>query len=228
MSSSESDDVQQVKTRGRPKAKKDSFIELNEMFDQHKLNHIVKNENVFRGQMRLKCFEDDYNPFTIANKYLSKSNNGTITTKYKQNASHGRFYAIGSLSLQSMPREIRHTIAKDFYTDIDIKNAHPVILAHLCDKIGVSCKWLKKYNKKRDEFLTQISSDREQAKTVVLSIINGGQKAIGELNEPPEWLNEFKKEMKLIHKKFANDKHINLIKRNELITILIIITRLPT
>ena len=216
MSSSESDDVQEVKTKGRPKAKKDSFIELKEIFDQHKLNHIVKNENVYRGQMRLTCFEDDYNPFTIATKYLSKSNNGNITTKYKQNLSYGRFYAMGSLSLQSMPREIRHTIAKDFYNDIDIKNAHPVILAHLCDKIGVSCKWLKKYNKKRDEFLSQMSDDKEQAKTVVLSIINGGQKAAQELNNPPEWLKEFKKEIKIIHKKFSTDKAFKTHKKKRI------------
>ena len=145
--------------------------------------------------MRATCFEDGYDPFHIAQKYLSKSANGTIKTKYKQNASFGRFYAVGSLSLQSMPREIRHTIATEFYVDIDIKNAHPVILAHLCSEIGVSCKWLKKYNKHRDAYLNQISCDRKQAKTVILSIINGGKKAVAELNSPPEWLSDFKKEI---------------------------------
>ena len=33
----------------------------------------------------------------------------------------------------------------------------------------------------------------------ILSIINGGEKAVGD--NPPEWLSEFKKEMKQIHKK---------------------------
>ena len=198
--------IQEIKVRGRPKVTKDSFIELEERFDQHKLNYIIKNKDTLRDRMRATCFEDGYDPFHIAQKYLNKSTNWTIKTKYKQNASFGRFYAVGSLSLQSMPREIRHTIASEFYVDIDIKNAHPVILAHLCSEIGVSCKWLKKYNKHRDAYLNQISCDREQAKTVILSIINGGKKAVAELNSPPEWLSEFKKEMKQIHKKFATDK----------------------
>ena len=204
-SESEVSDVP-VRVRGRPKAKKDSFIELEERFDQHKLNYIIKNKDTLRDKMRAKCFEDDYDPFNIAQKYLSKSTHGIIKAKYKQNASFGRFYAVNSLSLQSMPREIRHTIANEFYADIDIKNAHPVILAHLCSELGVSCKLLKKYNKNRDEYLSQISNDKEHAKTVILSIINGGKRDAEELENPPEWLKEFKKEMKQIYKKFATDK----------------------
>ena len=143
MSCSESDDIQEIKVRGRPKVTKDSFIELEERFDQHKLNYIIKNKDTLRDRMRATCFEDGYDPFHIAQKYLSKSANGTIKTKYKQNASFGRFYAVGSLSLQSMPREIRHTIATEFYVDIDIKNAHPVILAHLCSKMGSPANGLR-------------------------------------------------------------------------------------
>ena len=92
--------VEEKKAKGRPKAKKDMFIELEERFDQHKLNHIIQNEEKFREKMRAQCFEDDYNPFAIISKYLEKSENGVIKTKYKQNASLGRFHAIGSLSLQ--------------------------------------------------------------------------------------------------------------------------------
>ena len=84
-----------------------------------------------------------------------------------------------------MPREIRHTIANEFYADIDIKNAHPVILAHLCSELGVPCKLLKKYNKNRDEYLSQISNDKEHAKTVILSIINGGKRDAEDLENPP-------------------------------------------
>ena len=109
--------------------KEDAYVNLSERFDQHKLNHIIEHADLFRNRMRV--FNDDYDPFTIASKYLAKSRNGIIKTKYKQNSGFGRFYALGSLSLQSLPREIRHTIANEFYTDIDIKNAHPVILSFL-------------------------------------------------------------------------------------------------
>jgi hypothetical protein len=196
---------EEKKSRGRPKTKKDTFIELEEKFDQHKLNHILQNEEKYRNQMRARCFDDDYNPFAIIGKYLAKSNNGVIKAKYKQNNSMGRFYALQSISLQSMAREIRHTIAGEFYTDIDIKNAHPVILAHLCEERGIKCKLLKQYNKKRDEFLAAISDDKDAAKVVVLSMINGGKTALRELDSPPDFLNEFRAELKTIHSKFAKD-----------------------
>ena len=215
MSGSESE-VESKKGRGRPRAKKDAFIDLEERFDQHKLNHIVENEGEYRARMRSRCFDDDYNPFVIVAKYLKKSKGGQIQVKYKQNASAGRFHAVGSLSLQSMPREIRHTIASEFYTDIDVKNAHPVILAFLCEERGIACKHLRRYNKKRDQFLSEISSDKEQAKTVVLSMINGGEKALNELDNPPEWLEDFKQELRTIHKKFAKDSEFKAHKKKRL------------
>jgi hypothetical protein len=68
-------------------------------------------------------------------------------------------------------REIRHTIANDFYVDIDIKNAHPVILAHLCSEIGVSCKWLKKYNKKRDTYLKFLTTESTRKQSFFQSLM---------------------------------------------------------
>ena len=194
------------KSKGQPKIKKDSHMNLIERFDQNKLNHIVQNEAIYKNKMRARCFDDDYNPFAIASKYLAKSKDGVVDVKYIQNASVGRFYAIGGLSLQSLPRKIRHTIAAEFYNDIDIKNAHPVILAHMCKERDITCKYLNRYNMKRDKFLAEISDDKETAKVVVLSMINGGSKAKGALNEPPKWLDAFALEINKIHNKFAKDK----------------------
>jgi hypothetical protein len=44
----------------------------------------------------------------------------------------GRYFAKGPFSLQSLPKEVRHTISKDYYYDVDIVNAHPVILHQYC------------------------------------------------------------------------------------------------
>jgi hypothetical protein len=44
----------------------------------------------------------------------------------------GRYFPKGSLSLQSLPREIRHTIAKEFWYDMEIVNSHPKILYPYC------------------------------------------------------------------------------------------------
>jgi hypothetical protein len=39
------------------------------------------------------------------------------------------------VSLQGITRAVRHTIASEFYEDIDIENAHPTILAHVCKQV---------------------------------------------------------------------------------------------
>ena len=85
-----------------------------------------------------------------------KSRNGIVKTEYKQNNGFGRFYAVKSISMLSMPCEIRHTLAKDLYVDIDVVNAHPVILMHLCKNKDMSPKLLKKYIKNRDKMLERL------------------------------------------------------------------------
>jgi len=192
----------------------DSFISLIERFNHHKLNHIIENKEEYKDKMRI--FDSDYNPFAIATKYLNKSRNGIIKTVYKQNESFGRFHALGSLSLQALPREIRHTIASEFYVDIDMVNAHPVILEFLCFEKNITCKHLTRYNTNRDQFLAELSDDKGQAKIVVLSMINGGRKAANELISEPPWLNEFKTELKTIHNQFAKDAEFKIHKKKRI------------
>ena len=78
--------------------------------------------------------EDKLWSIMLFRKYVAKSKKGSIkgtkkvNVSYKQNNNIGRYFACGSLSLQSLPREIRHTIANDYYYDIDISNCHPVLL----------------------------------------------------------------------------------------------------
>jgi len=199
--------------KGRPKKLVDSFMNLEERFDQHKLNHIIQHEEKFRGMMRDKSFDDDYNPFAIAKKYLLKSHDGQIAVRYKQNASLGRFHATGSLSMQGMPRELRHTIAAGKYIDIDMKNAHPVILLFLCEGRNIRTPCLEQYIKNRDTLLAKVSDNRETAKTTILSMINGGMKAYNALASKPSWLKKFKKEIDMIHGKFAEDKEFKAHKK---------------
>lgn len=110
----------------------DTFITITERFDQHKLYTILQNKREIEKQMR-PITDPTYKPFAILQRYLDNSEDGVSTVIYRQNEGYGRFFAQGSLSLQSFPREIRHTIAGDYYQDIDIVNAHPVILEHLCE-----------------------------------------------------------------------------------------------
>ena len=183
----------------------DVRMEMEERFNPDKLNYIIENEAKYRALMRPKCFQSDHKPFTIAKKYLLNSKDGKIKIQYKQNESKGRFFAKGGQSLQSLPREVRHTIGQEFYIDIDMKNAHPVILEHLCKLRGLSCVHLSYYNQNRDKCLTEIDVNKETAKTAILSMVNGGTSAKKNLENPPLWLDAFEMELRLIHSAFATD-----------------------
>ena len=187
--------------------KQNSYITLNERFNQNILNYLIGHKSEFFPKMRI--YDDTYDPFDIATKYLKKSVNGQIKTIYKQNNSFGRFCAVGSLSLQSLPREIRHTISSEFYKDIDIKNAHPIILEHLCNTRNIACKALSKYNSNRDKYLSEIGD-----KKIILSLLNGGNKLYKDLKIKPDWLTDLKSEIKNIHKSFAKNKDFKKHKKD--------------
>lgn len=191
-------------TRGRPKKPVDVYQNLHEVFDQHKLNYIIEHPDEFKNQMREQCFGGTYDPFLLAKKYLLKSHDGKINVCYKQSEGIGRFCALSSLSMQCMPREIRHTISNG-YTDIDMANAHPVILLHLCHGRNLRTPMLRRYIKNRDEYLLTISEDRSIAKQIINSMVNAGTKAYNTIENKPEWLKKFKSEIAMIHREFAKD-----------------------
>ena len=117
-------------------------------------------------------------------------------------------FAKGLGGLQNMPRELRHTLAKGLYTDIDMVNAHPMLLYQLAEKNEIPCKYLKKYITHRDECLHTIMScnpgvSREDAKEVILTMINSGSKRYNDLENKPDWLILFKDEIGNLLKQLA-------------------------
>ena len=62
--------------------------------------------------------------------------------------------------------------------DIDMVNAHPVILNYLCRKNNVDCSILKNYIENRELILPSFSEDKKSVKELFLSILNGGFKDI--------------------------------------------------
>lgn len=181
---------------------------LVEYFNANKLYYIVNNFHIFKSQKKWKKNHNIINPYTILTNYLAKSINGSIYVDYIQKNGIGRFYAKKSLSLQCIPRQIRHTISKDIYIDIDMINAHPVILSYLCEKSNFDCPILDQYILNRDNLLSQIKDsnnetvDRDMAKQIYLSIMNGGSKDYLNIPDPPDHLIKFKQEVSKIHHHF--------------------------
>lgn len=170
-----------------------------ETFDKDKLYHIIQNKEKY---VVTKSHSDN-DPFVMARKYLDKSSNGVIKVNYhqKHNRDYGRFFADGSVSLQNITREIRQCIGFDYYDDIDMVNAHPIILQHLCGKHGVDCDYLNEYISEREKHMSELSADngidRETAKKIFLSLINGGpsgSKCYSGLEAPTKFIKRFKSE----------------------------------
>jgi hypothetical protein len=112
-------------------------------------------------------------------KYRAKVNKkGRVAVKYNYSKSlsdKGRLYADKSLSLQNFKKEIRHCLAKNIYTDIDMVNAHPNIIYQYCKKNNINCTCLENYVNNREDVLLKIQKkhdiDRDAAKKLMLRLV---------------------------------------------------------
>ena len=113
-------------------------------------------------------------------KYLSLIHHGVAIIHYHKcgESNWGRSNPDGMVSLFSIRREIRHTIAGKYYTDIDIDNCHPEILYQLCIQHNIPCKFLEKYVLNRRAYLEQVQAyyavDYDNAKKLFIILLYGG------------------------------------------------------
>lgn len=189
-------------------------MNLVETFNADKLAYIIKNKDAYIPLLQIT--DVNYKPFSLPEKYLYKSENGQCNTQYKfgKGTTDGRLFAEGGLSLQSFCREIRHTIANEYYCDIDIVNCHPVILYHLCVKHDIKCEFLKLYIDNREAIIADIlkinpDMTRDDIKDIFISIQNGGIIPYQSLEHKTKFIECYMKEMKNIvidmYNKYCND-----------------------
>ena len=144
----------------------DRYIILYEICDKEKLKYILENNG----------FNEEVNNLA-RNYYDSLDNDGCKRVVYKQTCDKNIYYADSSC-LTYLKKEIRISIMPKNIKDIDIVNAHPVILNHLCKKNNVDCNILKNYIVNRKLMLSSFAEDRKIVKELFLSILNGGFKDI--------------------------------------------------
>jgi hypothetical protein len=121
---------------------------------------------------------------------------------------YGRVFPKNALGLFSISREIRHTLARDSYIDIDIENCHPVLLYHLCTHNNIQCDNLKYYIDNRTQLLNEVMRGygviKDQAKQLFIQLLYFGSFDSWCKNhnisnkEPLNFITEFKKELNLI------------------------------
>lgn len=81
----------------------------------------------------------------------------------------GRLYC--GNSLQGLSKHIRGLLLRNTATDLDMKNAHPVILNYLCKINNIRCPELEYYVNHRDEILSSCT-DKEKVKEMYLKAVN--------------------------------------------------------
>ena len=113
---------------------------------------------------------------------IPNSEYGYIKVNYKKGSKSnniGRWYADGSIGLAPMCSCIRHTICDNIWVDIDQVNSHPTITKTFMTKNGFNSPLLNKCFEDRESFLNTIAEEeacsRDDAKTAVISVINGGK-----------------------------------------------------
>lgn len=173
----------------------------------------------------LKSINRDYIPFShekqLLTEYKKNLNNGFVKVEYKRAIKYGRVYPVKSLSLCSFRKELRHTLAKNNYVDLDIVNCHPTILYYLI-KDEIKCNYLKKYVNEREIILNDICNNykcsRDIAKNFIIVILFGSaldtwkkENNIDLSINDLEFTIKFKKEISKITK-FISYKNKNLKK----------------
>jgi hypothetical protein len=106
----------------------------------------------------------------------------------------GRLYC--GNSIQGLKKVFRGVLMTHT-TDIDMKNAHPVLLSYICKKHNIRCPELDYYVSHRDEILSEFEN-KEVGKTAFLKAVND-DKHNTRITNP--FFKKFDKEMKEIQKK---------------------------
>lgn len=199
---------------GSKSNKQNIILTLYEKVDYDMLSKLISAEKIpedIRKQLKMYSKKKD-------GKYIPV--NYTFSKDIEEK---GRLYAKNSLSLQSFKREIRHSLSRDYYHDIDMKNAHPNLISQYCHKHAIECKFLDKYVNNRDRLLLKIQKyhdiNREDAKDLVLRLCYLGAYKINEIepNNKINFLIEFRKELEMVAKEVCQiEKEIyELVKNNK-------------
>ena len=177
----------------------------NELFNPTIMAKILRHEGISdEVKKRLKKYN------------LSRTNGNTVAVIYEygkkfQEKEFGRLFAKQSLGLQGFEKDVRNALAQGLYFDVDMKNAHPTILTHVCKEREWNCDAMKYYVDHRDDLLNEVMEhctvSRALAKQLFLQLMFGGtfdswqtQHIPGSQVSAPTFIDKFTIELKAISK----------------------------
>jgi len=150
--------------------------------------------------------------YSILQQFCQTNLNNTGITKrvysHSPTLMSGRLFSGGSL--QGLPSTIRGLFMRDgIGTDIDMCNAHPVILRYICKLHNIPCPQLEYYISHREECLMKFES-REIGKIAYLTSLN--KDTINRSNDLPLEFKKYDVEIKQIQKKLVQiNDYSNLV-----------------
>lgn len=112
---------------------------------------------------------------------MMKNNNYKIKQSYKyaNGTTDGRLFVnnkASSAGLQNINKYFRGCLCDNLYVDIDMKNAHPNLLAYICTKNKIKCPKLYDFINDRDnkyvELMEETDITRQQAKVMFIKCFN--------------------------------------------------------
>jgi P4 family phage/plasmid primase-like protien len=155
-------------------------ISLYESTDVDALDSLIGSKGILKDSVK-KHFAKNYkNEMQMLDKYRSLVKNDKVKVSYHRvkGMDFGRVNPDKGLSLFVMRKALRHTLAKDFYTDIDIENCHPSILLQICKQHNIPCEALSEYVNNREYHLQDVMAKygvaRKKAKDLFISLMNCG------------------------------------------------------
>lgn len=120
---------------------------------------------------------------SMLQKYKKRSHDGNrvavqyVYGKKMEQLQIGRLNVENSIGLAAFPRNIRCALAQTYYWDLDIENAHPVILSNLCKDNGWAYDKIEEFVKNRKDILNYIMTNedksRAEAKDICIAIFFG-------------------------------------------------------
>ena len=116
-------------------------------------------KQIFNNPFSSICFDNEKQQLEKYEKLVKKGEATIIYTQTK-NMKYGRVFPKSALGLFSIRREIRHTLARDNYMDIDVDNCHNVLLHQICEHNNIPCKYLKRYIDNRADLLSEVMTKK--------------------------------------------------------------------
>jgi hypothetical protein len=123
---------------------------------------------------KLKALYDNKSRGTLACKTKMRYN----LTGTPGQLGYGRYIGAKG-SLESIDRDIRHTLCRDYYIDVDIVNCQPTLAVQFGKTFGIEMPGLDNYNKNRqticDEIAALLACKPYEVKELVISLMFGAK-----------------------------------------------------